>query len=247
MLLTKRSRKQIEKHITTCAESIQSNGLEIGRALIEIRDEELWADEFESWNQYLKERAAELVGRSFAQSANLIKAAEIEKRIPQKAVLTSRQLPASALSELGRLAPNTSGNASGVEKDYSKLRKQDVARVIKSAGPDPSVRDIRAAVDDELGIDRAKQRAEKKRDDEKKREAISDKERKRRQAELEREEAKRELGNYLTDLSIRLREATKNLSKVPGEGWEELQASKPGLCKLVAQAADDLSNFMRGN
>ena len=47
-------------------------------------------------------------------------------------------------NEIGRLADlkgKTSGK--GVEKDYSKLRKQDVARVIKAAGPEPSVRDIR--------------------------------------------------------------------------------------------------------
>ena len=244
MAIAKRTRKQIEKHITTCAESIQKNGLEIGRDLIEIRDEELWADEYLSWNEYLKERAAELVGRSFAQSASLIRAAEIRCKLPESSTVDCTTLNATHMTELGRLAPEAKGGQ-GQAKDYSKLRKQDVARVIKAAGPDPSVRDIRAAVDDELGLDRAKERKKKQQAAEMERQRIAAKAREKAEAERERERAKRELGNYLTDLSVRLREASKNLSKVPAQGWDELEATKPGLCELVAQAADELSNLMR--
>ena len=249
MAIAKRTRKQIELHISKCAESIQKNGLEIGRDLIEIRDEELWSDEYDSWNQYLKQRASELVGKSFGQSEHLIRAAEVEKRLPAPTRSIDRSsLEPTHLAEISRLAPSKpKDDGRGMEKDYSKLRKQDVTRVLKAAGPGPSVRDIREAVDNELGIDRAKERAKKQKQAELERQRIAAKARERAEAERERELAKRELGNYLTDLSVRLREAIKNLSKVPAEGWEELETTKPGLCELVAQAADELSTFMRDN
>ena len=246
-MIAKRSRQQIEQHIAKCAESIRNNGLEIGRDLIEIRDNELWSDEYDSWNKYLKERATELVGKSFVQSVKFIRAAEISGRLPSKIDV---DLTPSHLVEIGRLAPNKGKDTGGKEKDYSKLRKQDVARVIKAAAEiadsdTPSVRDIRKAVDDELGIDRAAERMERKRHNEKLWEEVANSERNRKQAELEWEEEKRELGNYLAEFCHRLREAVDNFREVPGEGWEELQASKPGLCELVAQAADELSGLMR--
>lgn len=221
MAIAKRTRKQIEKHITTCAESIQSNGLEIGRALIEIRDDELWADEFDSWNQYLKERAAELVGRSFAQSAKLIIAAEIEKRISRKAVSSTIQLSATALTELGRLAPNTGSNASGSEKDYSKLRKKDVASVIKAAGPEPTVRDIRAAVDDYVGFDR-------------KAEAAKSKAKKEQESQID-------LDDYLSRIKGTSEGWLQVLEAVPADAWHDYASG----IDETAKALELLSKFLR--
>lgn len=160
--------RTLENQIRKAAETIQHNGLDIGRWLCEIRDDELWGDEYPSWNEYLKATADELVGKSFAQAANLIRAAEVSKRLPELSIIDNTELGPTHLAELGRLAPNVSnGDSKGVEKDYSRLRTQDVARVLKVAtekagGESPSVRDIRAAVDEDLGIDRTAKAKEAK-------------------------------------------------------------------------------------
>jgi len=239
--LTKRTRKQIERHIEQCAESIQKNGLEIGRDLIEIRDGELWADEYSSWNQYLKDRVASIVGKSFAQATNLIRAAEIETRIPEKISLDVKtNLGASHLSELGRLVPAVGKEGTkGAEKDYSKLRKQDVARVIKaateiakeSAPPEkkaeatPSVRDIRKAVDAELGLDRSKQAKESKQ---------------------ERERASQiDLFQYISRMTGTIEGWLSVLHKVPSEGWEFLSEETPEVLDEVRDALAELAGFLQ--
>src|SRR5262245_16254136 len=133
------SRKQrlrtLENQIRSAAEEIQKNGLEIGRWLCEIRDDELWTDDYASWNEYLKATADELVGKSFTQASYLIRAAEVAKRLPETISADVRtNLGASHLSELGRLAPTVGKEGErGAEKDYSRLRKQDVARVLRAA------------------------------------------------------------------------------------------------------------------
>src|SRR5262245_56954937 len=133
------SRKQrlrtLENQIRTAAEEIQKNGLEIGRWLCEIRDDELWTGDYASWNEYLKAMADELAGKSFAQASALIRAAEIEKRLPGDISLDVKtNLGPSHLSEIGRLAPTVGKDGErGAEKDYSRLRKQDVARVLRAA------------------------------------------------------------------------------------------------------------------
>jgi hypothetical protein len=104
--------RTLEKNIRDEAAKIQSSGLAIGQYLMEIRDDHLWKDDFESWNQYLKERAGELVGKSFLQAARLISAAEIAKRLPSS-FIDETTVTATHLSELGRLAPNSGKNTSG--------------------------------------------------------------------------------------------------------------------------------------
>lgn len=221
--------RTLENHIRKAAEEIQKNGLEIGRDLCEIRDDELWVDECGSWNQYLKERAGELVGKSFAQAKNLIQAAEVSKRVPEKLLGQSIGLTATHFTELGRLAPTVGkDDERGAEKDYSRLRKQDVARVLKvaaelSGGESPSVRDVRKAVDAELGIDRQSKAAETK----------------------ERNEAGVELQDYLRSVEGRILGITKNLAKVPGESWALLEESDPGLATRVAEACDELAELLR--
>jgi hypothetical protein len=133
------SRKQrlrtLENEIRKAAEEIQRNGLAIGRWLCEIRDDELWEEEYDSWSAYLRGVAEELVGKSFAQATSLIRAAEVERRIPANISLDVKtSLEPSHLTELGRLAPNVGRtDGPGAEKDYSRLRSQDIARVLKSA------------------------------------------------------------------------------------------------------------------
>ncbi len=222
--------RTLENKIRKQAESIQKTGIEIGRELVEIRDDELWKEGgYESWNQYLKSQGAELLGgKSFAQSTNLIRAAEIEKRLPENSV-QSIGLNATHLKELGRLAPiKTVDDGAGREKDYSKLRKQDVARVLKAAGPEPSVRDIRAAVDADLGIDRAAQ-------------AKATKEERKRE-ELERLPT---LESLLFRKTRELEELLEELQSLPGEVWEDAEESDPGLAERFATVCENLASFMR--
>lgn len=219
--------RTLENHIRKAAEEIQKNGLEIGRDLCEIRDDELWADDHGSWNQYLKERAGELVGRSFENCIRYIQAAEIEKRLPSS--VDTCQLKHRHLSELNRLVPDKQKDkGAGREKDYSRLRKQDVARVLKTAtqlsgGETPSVRDVRKAVDQELGIDRAAKAERTK----------------------EERDAGIELEDYLRQCLGRIQGITNNLAKVPGESWKLLERSDPGLATRVAKACDQLAELLR--
>jgi hypothetical protein len=152
--------RTLEDDIRRLAEAIQKNGLEIGRHLVEIRENELWRGDYESWDKYLLAMGKKLVGKSFAQSANLIRAAEVAQRLPNSTTIDCSALSSTHLTELGRLAPTVAKpDGVGKSKDFSRLRTADVARVLKRAaelsGDDaPSVRDIRTAVDAELGIDR---------------------------------------------------------------------------------------------
>lgn len=117
-LATKRSRKQIEQHIERCAEAIQKNRLEIGLDLTEIRDNELWDDEFSSWEDYHKTRVPELFRKSFSRTVDLI------------------------------------------IKTATEIAKESAPQNDKPVTP--SVRDIRKAVDQELGIDRKAEAAKAK-------------------------------------------------------------------------------------
>ncbi len=232
------SRKQrlrtLENEIRLAAETIQTNGLAIGRWLCEIRDDELWKEEHGSWNEYLRETAEGLVGKSFSQAARLIQAAEISKRIPENlSRIDATELGPTHLQELGRLAPNVGrGDGEGVEKDYSAMRKQDVARVLKAAaelagGDSPSVRDIRKAVDAELGIDRTSQAKETKRQRE--------------------EEATPELHRFLIDMTGRIEAEVEMLEPVVGnaEAWTLLREKHPGVMKRFVAACDSLADLLR--
>jgi hypothetical protein len=232
------SRKQrlrtLENNIRKAAEEIQKNGLEIGRDLCEIRDDELWKEEHESWNEYLKERAEELVGKSFSQAARLIQAAEISKRIPEDlSRINATELGPTHLQELGRLAPSVGqGDGKGVEKDYSKLRTQDVKRVLKAAtemagGEAPSVRDIRKAVDADLGVDRTAKAKETKRQRE--------------------EESTPELHHFLIDMTGRLEAEVEMLGEVAdsADAWKLLRKEHPGVMKRFIAACDSLADLIR--
>ncbi len=154
---------ELESSIAEAATAIRSNGLAIGQALCEIRDKRLWKDGFPSWNQYLQERANALIGKSFGQAVKYIRAAEIFRRIPESKI--AGDLTPKHLLEIGRLAPNIGKDSGGKEKDYSRIPKVAVSRVLNQAhelagGKTPSVGELRKSVDQELGIDRAARAAE---------------------------------------------------------------------------------------
>ena len=215
----------LEDDIRQKAESIRQNGLEIGRLLIEIRDNELWRDNFDSWNQYLKVMAEELVGKSFTHSAKLIQAAEVSQKLSDNGLAGETTLTAKHLTELARLAPTAAkpDGGAGTAKDYSSLRKQDVARVLKRAvefaeSETPSVRDIRQAVDEDLGIDRV---AEAKR-----RKELFDADR------LEIREPM--LSVYVSQIISRIESATEDLEKIEPHAWESLKKPHADLSKQPA-------------
>lgn len=224
--------RTLENQIRTLAEEITTNGIEIGKRLCEIRDDELWAEEYDSWNQYLKQHAEELVAKSFAQAKFLIRSAEVAKRLPSR-IIDNPDLAPAHLTEIGRLAPNVR-NANGVEeKDYSQLRKQDVSRVLKVAeqiaterGEEkPSVRDIRKAVDQDLGINRAAKAVESK-----------------RERELESQpELHRSLYDYIGTIEG-MRDA---LATVPQDGWKWLRKEHPGLVKRLTKACESLTTLLK--
>jgi len=232
MEVIKRTRKQIEAHIKTCAESIQKNGLEIGRDLIEIRDEYLWKDEYDSWSDYLKRMANELVGKSWSSGIKLIQAAEVANRVPTRFNVESSLAP-NAFAEMARLAPQKpKSDGRGMEKDYSKLLKKDVERVLKNAvvisgSEAPSVRDIRKAVDADLGIDRTAKAKETK------------------QVATDERDKRNELPNYLREKKGTIEGITANLAKVPADGWTQLEKSHPKLAEQFAAACDTLAELLR--
>ncbi len=220
----------LEEHIKTEAEDFRISGLQIGEHLIEIRDNELWrCDQHKSWSEYLKTMGTQLVGISTSNSHALIQAAEVYRRVPPEVVRSTGQpLTVTALTELGRLAPNVGKSTGGTEKDFSKLRSADVARVLKTAaeisGNDtPSVKVIRAAVDADLGIDRvAKAKASR-----------AESERLREQHSAQGED----LYSYLIHQTRDLREVVEKLSGISVDAWRHFEKELPGQIKEFRDAA----------
>jgi hypothetical protein len=229
--------RTLENHIRECAETIQKNGIEIGHDLCEIRDDKLWKSGYESWDQYLKERAKELVGRSFAQAAKLVQAAEIQKRIPDS--VSSARLTPSHLNELGRLAPSRNGTPS--HRDYSALRPKVVASVVERATENaeketPTVSEMRKAVDVELGIDRGKEA--KKRNAEMRKIAEEIKENQR-----ETEERERQLWVYLLNAQMAMESWIEQLENVTAEGWKFLDKEHRGVAFAFFREARKLADM----
>ena len=239
MAITKRTRKQIESNILNNANNMQKCGLEIGRDLIEIRDEHLWADNYDSFDKYLKSECFRLIGHEFNHAQRLIRCVKIESKLPaNNSILGDTILKPKHMDEIGRLAPTVgkkSGGA-GVSKNYDALKKSDVNRVLKraaeinelkSTSQVVSVASIRQAVDEDLGIDRAAE------------------------AKASRAEVKQmrdehnELANYIRRLISQLKSAASNFSKVPGNGWEVLETEHPLLAEKLAEECDGLAELLR--
>jgi len=228
--VTKQRLQTLEQQIRKDSEALQKHGLRIGHALCEIRDNHLWAEEYDSWTQYLTDRAQELVGKSFVQSVKLIRAAEIQKRLPTR-MLDDSSLTPSHLVEIGRLAPNAAKDSGrGVEKDYSRLRKNDVARVLKSAtkiagDKTPSVQDLRKAVDHDLGIDRAAKAKGTKQ---------------KREEDAERPN----LRDYITQETGSIQGVLENLRKVPQDAWHVFNDENLYFTNQFQTACAELTRFV---
>jgi hypothetical protein len=117
-----------------------------------------------------------------------------------------------------------------VQKDYSRLNRRDVERVLKNAagqagGEMPTVAQVQKFVDEELGVDRAAQAKETKR---------------------QREEAATpELDKYLMDLTGIVEADTKKLRTVPEDGWNLLARDKPWTINRLLAACEGLADFLR--
>lgn len=235
--VTKQRLQKLENEIKKAAEEIQRNGIEIGKRLIEIRDNELWKDDYDSWSAYLKDRSEYLVGKSNAHAKTLIETALIARKMPVD-YLTSNNLSTSSVTELRRLAPTVDAkdkdSSTKPEKDFNKIRKGDIDRVLKTAnkiakdqGKDsPSVRDVREAVDRDLGIDR-KAEAKKKREQEEREQQI-------------------DLSDYLRERSGTIEGIHDNLSSVPAQMWDALQEQNSEVVERFTASLERLLDFMRG-
>jgi len=236
--VTKQRLQKLESEITKAAEEIQRNGIEIGKRLIEIRDDELWKAEYDSFTAYLKDKSEELVQCNTGQATHLIRAAEVHRRLPTRTIDRSSQLQPTHYAEIARLAPEKpKDEGRGMEKDFSKLRKGDVDRVLKTAEKiakertkgkrtEPSVRDMREAVDRDLGIDR-KAEAKKKREQDEREQQI-------------------DLSDYLRERSGTIDGIHDNLSSVPAEMWDALQEQNPEVVERFTASLERLLGFMRG-
>ena len=225
--------RALEERIKESAGSIHKSGLQIGEWLIEIRDDELWAENYNSWGEYLKTIGEELVGKSWAQSTRLIQAAEISRKLPvNRCDVTpiKQELTASHLSELGRLAPvqKKADGGAGIAKDYGSLKTKDIESVLEkavelSSGETPSVRDIRKAVDHKLGVDRA---AKAKATQKKNNEGV-------------------DVAGYLLGKAGQIEVITERLAEIPADAWKLLEGSHPGLAERLATACDELAELLR--
>jgi hypothetical protein len=172
------------------------------------------------------------VSKSFGQAAGLIRAAEVDRKMPARISSDVRtNLGPSHLNELARLAPNVGHSDSpGVEKDYSRIRATDIERVLKAAAGltddgSVSVRVLRKAVDADLGIDRTEKAKET---------------RERREAE-----AHPDLLPYLRDMAGRLEADLKHLQGVPESGWKRLAESNPETIRCLVEACSALADLLR--
>ena len=213
----------LERHIVKLAGQIYKNGLEIGRDLIEIRDYHLWKKDYDSWNQYLKDKATELVNRSWAQAAKLIQSAEVESKVASINVDTG-DLDSSHYREIGRLAPAAKTTSGGTARDYSKLKKEDVETVVKaaaeiSAGDDISVRDLRKAVDTHLGVNHDTRKPAAK--------------------------PGNDLHQFLLHATETIEVTMKHVDGLSIEIWSLLDEDHPKLRERVAKSCDRLAEFLR--
>jgi hypothetical protein len=152
-------RKNIEAFVTT------------GSSLMEIRDDHLFKEAgFATWDAYLKKRVGRDFGIERRQALILIACSQIRSKVPDSSRTRVREnAPAGGeewsrkeLLELGRLAPKSKDHDQ--RRDYSELRRSDVARVVQKAsalaeqtnGGKITVGIVRKAVDEDLGIDRHK-------------------------------------------------------------------------------------------
>jgi hypothetical protein len=212
--------------------------LEIGRDLVEIRDDELWKSDdpkkrkskdatewdYPTWNQYLKVQAEPLIQRTWSAATKLIQCAEIESKMPPSINVYTEKMTPSHIRELGRLAPND--GTDGTSRNYTAIKKRDVDRVMKAAekiadGDPVSVRDIQKAVDAEKGIDRKAEAAKAK-------------------AKRERD-SQIDLDDYLSRIKGTSEGWLQVLEAVPADAWEDYASE----IDEAASALESLFTFLR--
>lgn len=219
---------------------------EVGNALIAIRDDELWREAgCESWSDYLQARVYDRFGLKRSAAMNFIQAADLQN----VAKSTGVDLPETqkAVRELGRLAPDDPDKP-GTSRRYSAIEPAALKRVIERAesnanGHGVTQKIMRAAVDDELGIDRKEiarkaarkhkelmAKLERSRKEYERSKAEHEREDEQRKAEHERAEEQRkldamQLSNFLTDPYLKMHDVQEALSQLTPSVWQSM-ASK---------------------
>jgi hypothetical protein len=243
------SRKQ---RLRTLENQIRKNYeafVQTGFALKEIRDDLLYKEDgFETWDQYLNERVAEDFGIEERQVFNLIACAQVREKIPETfcSVLQKEGLTQRELLEFARLAPKDE-EAPGRPYDFGKLNRRDVERVAnkvvkhcKQEEVKPTSTVVRKFVDEELGIDRAAQAKETKRQREEEQEELDRK--------LE-EENNPDAEKFFNDTIIRMKLdaiALRDRMEEDAEGWKQWRSENPGLVKRLTTACKDLADLLEG-
>jgi hypothetical protein len=127
--------EKLEGEIHEAATEIKQNRRLIAVKLCEVRDDHLWKGEYPSFDSYMKAKVRELLDVSYSQATRLIRTHEVARRIPPElSSIGGTELGSTHLDELARLAPNVGrGDGRGVQKDFSELRPQTLARVLMRA------------------------------------------------------------------------------------------------------------------
>lgn len=218
----------LEQATRTAANRMWKNGFAVGEFLSEIRGQELWKSEgYKSWTAYLADNAERLVGYSAKYAAQLTAESQMRGRFPASMAATAAEISPRGLRELCRLAP-LHDDPDRKYRDIGAIQKRVVAAVLKEAlgnsnGFGLTSLHLRAAVDSEMGIDRAAQAKKTKADN-----ALG-----------------RPLHSHLTELADRLEWITTQLQPIPADVWTLLEEEHPGLATRVAAAGDDLATLLR--
>ena len=213
----------LERHIVKLAAQIHKNGLEIGRDLIEIRDNHLWKKDYDSWNQYLKDKANELVNRSFSHAKKMIQSAEVANKLSSTRLIDEPS--AEHYRELSRLVPNVAKkDGKGAEKDYTKLKKTEVEKVVKAAaklstGEKVTVGNLKKAIDTHLGVN-------------------SDTRKKPKEPGID-------LHQFLLHAAETVETTMKHVDGLSVDIWTLLDDEHPKLRERVAASCDRLAEFLR--
>lgn len=209
--------------------------VQTGFALKEIRDTTLYTEDgFETWDQYLKERVGKEFGIEQAQARKLIVCAQVRTKLPDisDTVVSEDGWSQKALVEFARLAPQSEEHEQ--RRDYDRLDKRDAARVAKKViehckeeGEKPTAAVVRKFVDEELGVDRAAQAKETRRQ----------REEEEAKAEQEREEEAHPLPEtYFNDLIWHLKQDVDRVREIDAETWKQWKRDNPGLVKRLTAA-----------
>jgi hypothetical protein len=213
-----------------------------GFALMEIRDDRLYEEDgYETWDAYLKDRVGAQFGIEQTQAFQLVACAQIRTKLPDinfgvPKLNSGKDRPEwtqAAVYAFGRLAPKNEDRP-GHPPDYDALRKKDVERVARKViahcereETRPTATIVRKYVDEELGINRAAQAQETRR---------------------QREEASfPELHRYLDSMTSRLEANVEQLSEIADneEVWTLLAEKHPGLIKRFIAVCDSLADLRR--